>query len=134
MQFLGPAENGENANGCLFTVFSGRNRSGSNLFGSGHCSGSLCNRSKCISIFVPAGINFPPSVIVNQLNKSCSCILPIKMFSSKRRAIIGTEGYRRCDSLINRSKKLNSFNFSIDCAFPSPKNSKLKVIRLNNNY
>ena len=41
IQFLGPAENGINANGWRPWLFSGRKRSGSNSSGAGHTSGFL---------------------------------------------------------------------------------------------
>lgn len=41
IQFLGPALKGTKENGCLLIEFSGRNRSGSNLSGSGQYFGFL---------------------------------------------------------------------------------------------
>ena len=43
IQFLGPALKGAYANGCLASVFSGKNLSGSNTSGSSQTSGSWCN-------------------------------------------------------------------------------------------
>ena len=56
IQFLGPAENGAYAYGCRLEQFSGRNRSGSNRFGSGNTSSFRCRAVVRISAVDPRGI------------------------------------------------------------------------------
>lgn len=60
MQFLGPAEKGMYANGCLGWL--SRNRSGLNTSGSGQCSGSLCTIDAIITTTVPCGNILSPEI------------------------------------------------------------------------
>ena len=70
MQFLGPAEKGIYANGCLPWLFSGRNRSGLNSSGAGHTSEFLWRARVATPTEVPLGAVYPST----KQHKSCQTV------------------------------------------------------------
>lgn len=55
MQLRGPKENGKYAHGCLLATSSGKNLSGTNLYGSGQYSSLVCALRRPKTTEVPSG-------------------------------------------------------------------------------